>query len=247
MELTQKKRANDGIHYYFHRVGKWFLLIKHKGYFETQLRYGFSEEVMLMNLPFETTIAKTINNVEDIGKIHYASFLTEHDDEIVLLGMADFTIVARECPLEVVVEEKPFEHYYSEYLTQYELIEPLVCINLPEDEITRIVMIIDDFHQDIDGEYAFNSIMDIDYFKALSETRDNISVGNIGYLIDGLQVQIDVCDGSEHDVELAERARKIISELMLYRNKKSFLHALRTNKFICKIVDAIKRQIRKGE
>jgi len=220
MELIQKRYEEDGTHYFFHSVGKWFLLIKYtnNSAFQTELRYEFSEEQLLHDLPFETAATKAIKDVNGIGKIHYASFLNAKDDEVVLLGIADVTIIARQYPLSVNIRTKPFSHYYNQFQKRYEVNDDPVFINLPEDDVTRIVMMIDDFYDLTDAEYHFGTPLDIEFYQNLSSMGDLIRGGDVGDLIEDFQNFIKDFSDDKSCAEHVIQAGKIIDEMMPYKN-----------------------------
>lgn len=189
MKLIQKQYEEDGTYYFFHSVGKWFLLIKYDGFFDTELRYDFSEETLIGEQPFITTAEKEIKDVNGIGRIRYASF-RNGKEKIVLLGIADVTLIAREEP-EVSIEENAFDHYYGEYMKQYDPYEELVCINLPEDNATRITMLLDDFYDTVDAEYHFGMNRDIEFYRNLSAIRDCVRNGDVAGFLESLQIFIE--------------------------------------------------------
>lgn len=216
MKIIQKTNHENEEHLFFHSVGKWFLLIKYDGYFDTQLAYDWPEDQFVKEPPFKVTAEKDVNNVNDIGKIHYASFKSD-DGEIVLLGIADVTLIAREDPLQVTIEENHFDHFFNSYQKQYEVNEERVDVNLPEDDVTRIVMLIDEFYDLADAEYHFGTPRDMHFFQELSENGTLIRSGNVDSLIEHFQTWVK-CE--EHiDDDHVKRARNIISELTRYKKK----------------------------
>ena len=223
MEFIWKKYKNSEKCYYLYSIGKWHILIHDRRPSDIEFGYNCSESEMLKKLPLDA-IFKTKHKVsitaENTNEISYASFKKDDFDEIILLGIADITIVMNQAETTVYISKHRFEDSYNKYPDKHPLIEESSTVYLPDDDITELTMLIDDFEKSISMERAF-SPMDFEHLDNLSSTREGICEGDVDDLIKNCTEFIEFAKGDSTAVDNIPKAEKIIFELN--KHKKSYI------------------------